>query len=254
VKLTDKRIAKWMPSLSWKVVPHLDLKDLTLKPLVKKADPKKYAFGFGKVRSQGRFLLYADKGDKVTFTVDYFQVGHYGGKPIPVVITGPSGKVVHQARVPFKKKTAVVFTAPETGLYRLVADPGANRLRITTSTNPINLNGEGGAIRLIGAAGNYYFWVPAGTTEFAVRVAGEGAGEHIRAMLINPDGKIVDEVDNTAAAYQFEVEQPANTPGRVWIIRLAKPSTTAWEDHYLDLRGIPPVVAPSREALLTPVK
>ena len=148
----------------------------------------------------------------------------------------------------------MAFTAPETGVYRVVADPGGNRLRITDCTNPLNLNGEGGAIRLISAPGDYYFWVPAGTTEFAVRVAGEGTGEHIRALLIDPDGKIVDEVDNTAATYQFEIEQSAGTPGQVWIIRLAKPTATLWEDHYLDLRGVPPVVAPSREALLVPVK
>ena len=254
IGLTDELMAEWMPFLTWKIVPHMKLEGLTLKPLVEQAHAEKYAFGFGNVRSQGRFMLYANKGDEVAFTVDYFQVGNYGGKPIPVVITAPSGKQAHRTKAPFKKQTAVVFTALETGVYRIVADPGANRLRITECTNPLNLNGEGGAIRLISAAGDYYFWVPAGTTEFAVRVAGEGTGEHIRAMLISPDGKIVDEVDNTAATYQFEIEQPADTPGRVWVIRLAKPTAAAWEDHYLDLRGVPPVVAPSREALLAPVE
>ncbi len=248
VTLTDELMAEWMPFLAWKVFPHLTLDGLTLKPLVAQADPEKYAFGIAKVRSRGRFLLYASEGDEVAFTVDYFQVGSYGGKTIPVVITGPSGEEVHRAEAPFKELTEVAFTAPETGVYRIVADPGGNRLRITDCTNPLNLNGEGGAMRLISAAGDYYFWVPAATTEFAVRVAGEGTGEHIRAMLINPDGEIVDEVDNTASAYQFEIEQPADTPGQVWIIRLAKPTAAAWEDHYLDLRGVPPIVAPSREA------
>ena len=254
VALTDELLAKWMPILSWKVVPHMGLEELTLQPLVKQADAEKYAFGFGSVRMGGRFLLYASKGDEVVFTVDYFQVGSYGGKPIPVIISAPSGKEAHRVDVPYQEQTAVAFTAPETGIYRIVANPGANRLRITDCTNPLNLNGEKGAIRLISAAGDYHFWVPAGTAEFAVRVTGQGMGEHIRAILINPDGKIVDEVDNTAVTYQFEVEQPAETPGQPWIIRLAKPTTTAWEDHFLDLRGIPPIVAPSREALLVPVK
>ena len=252
--LTDKVMAEWMPVLSWKIVPHMSLEELTLKPLVKQADAEKYAFGFGNVRSQGRFLLHANKGDQVAFTVDFFQVGSYGGNPIPVIVSAPSGKEAHRVKIPYQEQTAVTFTAPETGIYRIVANPGANRLRITDCTNPLNLNGEGGAIRLISAPGDYYFWVPAGTAEFAVRVAGEGTGEHIRAMLINPEGKIVDEVDNTAATYQFEIEQPADTPGKVWIIRLARPTASAWEDHYLDLRGVPPIVAPSREALLVPVK
>jgi hypothetical protein len=254
VTLTDELMAEWMPFLTWKIIPHMTLEGLTLKPLVEQADADKYAFGIGKVRSQGRYLLYATEGDEVAFTVDYFQVGSYGGKAIPVVITAPSGEEAHRAEAPFKEQTVVAFTAPETGVYRIVADPGGNRLRITDCTNPLNLNGEGGTIRLISAAGDYYFWAPAGTTEFAVRVAGEGIGEAIRAMLINPEGEVVDEVDNTAAAYQFEVEQPADTPGQVWIIRLAKPTASTWEDHYLDLRGVPPIVAPSREALLVPVE
>ncbi len=254
IELTNEQIAQWMPFLTWKIIPHMDLDGLDLTPLVERADARKYAFGFGNVRNRGRYLLYADKGDNVAFTVDHFQVGNYGGKPIPVVVTAPSGKEIQRVKAPCKQRTAVAFTAPETGVYRVVADPGANRLRITECTNPLNLNGEDGAIRLIHAAGDYYFWVPAGTTEFAVRVGGEGTGERIRAMLIDPDGKIVDKVDNTAAVYQFEVQQPVDTPGRAWIIRLAKPTATAWEDHYLDLRGVPPIVAPSREALLTPVE
>jgi len=254
VALTDELLAKWMPVLKRKIIPRMNLKGLTLKPLVEQADPRKYAFGFGSVRGQGRFMLYANKGDEVAFTVDYSQVGNYGSKPIPVVITAPSGKEVQRSEAPFKKQTAVAFTALETGVHRIVADPGANRLRISECTVPLNLNGEGRAIGLISAAGDYYFWVPAGTTEFAVHVAGQGDGERIRAMLINPDGKIVDKVDNTAALHQFEIEQPAATPGRAWIIRVAKPTATAWEDHFLDLRGVPPLVAPSREALLTPVE
>jgi hypothetical protein len=60
----------------------------------------------------------------------------------------------------------------------------------------------------------------------------------------------VDEVDDTAATYQFTVDQPPDTPGRIWKVRLAKPSTRPWEDHYLDLRGVPPLAAPSPEAVL----
>ena len=68
----------------------------------------------------------------------------------------------------------------------------ANRLRIKDTTHRINLDGEGGAVRLIHGSGAYYFWVPEGTTEFAVRVCGEGAGEAIAADLINPDGAVVE--------------------------------------------------------------
>ncbi len=254
VALTDEVMGEWMPVITWKIIPHLTLAGLTLGPLVPDASDEAFGFGFAKVRNFGSFLLWADEGDEVAFTVDYFQVGDYTGKPIAVVITGPSGEEVHRAEAAFKEESEVSFTAPETGVYSLLVNPTRNRLRITQTTHRLNLNGEGGSVRLIHGGGDYHFWVPEGTTEFAVRVCGEGAGEAIRAMLISPDGEIVEEVDNTAAAYQFEVEQPADTLGRVWVVRIAKPTAMPWEDHYIDLRGVPPILAPSREALLVPVQ
>jgi len=254
VTLTDKVLAKWMPLLTWKVVPRTTLKGLNLKPLVGQVQPRKYNFDFANVRSFGNFLLWAEKGDQISFTVDYFQVGHITGGPIDVVMTAPSGKETHRAKVAFREKTKISFTAPERGSYRLLANPASNGLRITQTTHRINLNGEGGSVHLIYGGGDYHFWVPAGTTEFAVRVYGEGTGEGIAAKLINPAGKVVEEVDNTAALYQFQVEQTADSPGQVWIVRMSKPSAMAWEDHAVDLRGVPPILAPSREALLIPVE
>jgi len=116
----------------------------------------------------------------------------------------------------------------------------------------VNLLGEGRRIDLIHAPGDYVFWVPAGTTEFAVHVAGEGSGEAIRAALIDPEGKAVQDADNVVAMHPLEVELPEPSPGAAWTLRLAKPSVQSWEDHSVDLRGIPPLLAPVREALLVP--
>jgi hypothetical protein len=254
VTLTDEVLTEWLPLLTWKMVPRTTLQGLALKPLVEQADPQKYAFDFANVRYFGSFLLWAEEGDEIAFTVDYFQVGRYTGKPIDVILTAPSGAVAHRSSAAFQEKTEVSFTAPETGAYRLLANPTRNRLRITRTTHRVNLNGEGGSVRLIHGGGDYYFWVPAGTTEYAVRVCGEGAGEGIAAKLINFAGEVVEEVDNTAALHQFHVEQSADTPGHVWVVRITRPSAMAWEDHTIDLRGVPPVLAPSRDALLVPVE
>ncbi len=253
VTLTEELLAEWLPVTAVKFIPRLSLEGVALKPLVADAPAEKYAFGFAMVRRTGRFLLYAAEGEEVTFTVDHVQVGRYAGKPVNVVITAPSGEEAHRASAPFKEQTEVSFTAPETGVYRITADPAQNRLRVTTSSHPINLTVEGGVMRLIGAGGDYSFWVPAGTTEFGVRVGGEGTGEAIRAMLINPAGEVVDEVDNNIQTRQFEVTLDKPSEGEVWTLRLAKPTEMSWEDHYVDLRGVPPILAPSREALLVPV-
>ena len=171
-----------------------------------------------------------------------------------MVITAPSGEELDPVSAAFMEQTDVTFTAPETGVYRITADPGGNQLRVTTSSHPINLTSDGGPIRLIHGGGDYYFWVPAGVSEFAIRVCGEGTGEAIRALLINQAGELVAEVDNNIQTYQFEVTLEKPSEGEVWTLRLAKPTQITWEDHYVDLRAVPPILAPSRESLLVPVE
>lgn len=252
VPLTRELLAEWIPIMRWKKIPRLSLEGLALQPLVPDAPAERFPLPHARVRSFGSFLLWAQQGDQVRITFDYSQVGQYSGDPMEVVITAPSGAEAHRARAAFQEKTEVTFTAPETGVYRMSANPGRNRMAITSTTHRINLNGEKEAVHLMHGAGDYWFWVPQGTTEFGVRVAGEGSGEGIAAQLINPAGEVVDQVDNIAGAYQFEVQQPADTPGQAWLLRLSRPSGMTWEDHYVDLRGLPPVLAPSREALLVP--
>jgi hypothetical protein len=52
--------------------------------------------------------------------------------------------------------------------------------------------------------------------------------------------------------HQFEVNRPERSPGETWSLRLSRPSRLVMEDHYVDLRGIPPLVATSRDAVLKP--
>jgi len=249
--LTDELLLGWMPVSPMKLIPRLPLDWATLRPLVEDALPEAFGFGFASLRGMGRFLLWARQGDEVSFTVDYRQVGKYGGQPLEIIITSPAGEEAYRAEAAFKEKTEVRFTAPETGAYRIHADPGVNWMRIFATSHRINLDG-GEGFHFICAAGDYVFYVPPGTREFGVRVVGQGTGEAIAAALLNPAGEIVRERDNTAEMRQFEVELEAPSPGEVWTIRLAKPSQAAWEDFHVDLRGIPPVLAPSAEALLVP--
>ena len=180
-------------------------------------------------------------------------MGKYGGRPLAVIITSPAGAEAHRAEAAFKKKTEVRFTAPETGAYRIQADPSINWMRVSATSHRINLDG-GDGFHFICAAGDYVFYVPPGTREFGVRVVGQGTGEAIAAALLNPAGEIVEATDNTAGMRQLEVQLEAPSIGEVWTIRLAKPSRAAWEDFHVDLRGVPPVLAPSPGALLVPAE
>lgn len=246
IKLTSEQLARWIPASKMKQYPRVGLEGLTLKP----RDSGACAFGFARLRREGRFVLYANKGDAVALRVAYQQLGRQAGSPIPVSITSPSDGKIRAPSLPFQQESEVSFTASETGVYRITADPGGNTIRVVSSSHPINISGEGGLIRLVSSAGDYFFRVPAGVREFGVRVSGEGTGEAVRAALIDPSGKVVQEVDNTVQTHQFEVALPMPSKGETWTLRVAKPSAMAWEDHSVDLRGVPPLLAPSAGALL----
>lgn len=253
VELSEEVLAEWMPVIAMKRIPRLGLEGVTLRPRADEMPAEGFNFGHGVVRRVGRFVIWASEGEEVRFGVHHWQVGRYAGRAVPVIITGPSGEEVHREEAPFEEEVEVVFTAPETGLYRVSADPAQNRLAVTQSSHPVNLVGEGRRVELIFGAGDYWFWVPAGTTEFGVRVAGEGTGEAIRAALIDPAGNVFEDVDNLVQTHQFEVELARPSEGEAWVVRLSRPSAQAWEDHSIDLRGVPPLLAPSAEALLVPL-
>lgn len=255
VTLTAEILAKWLPVTAMKAFTRVKLDGLALRPAVPGAAPERYAFGFAQVRTQGTYRLYAAAGDEVTLGVTFSQVGKYAGTTAPITVTAADGTAVAKAEAPFQQDSTVAFRAPATGVYRVTVEPKQNRLTLRTSTHPLCLVQEGSApIRLIHSAGEYFFWVPKGTREFGIRVSGEGVGEAIRAQLVNPQGQVIQEVDNTAQTHQFEVTLPAPSAGEAWSLRLAKPSAMTWEDHYVDLRGVLPLLAPSREALLVPAE
>ncbi len=253
IELTEELLAQWMPVIALKDIPRLSLEGMELVPLALDSPAAEGAEpNWPRIRKKGEYVLYAQEGDDVSFTVSHQQVGRYAGKDMPVPIGGPSGETVHEAVAPFQEETVVSFTAPETGVYRIALHAGANRFQLLDPSHPLNVSGENGPIYLIQSAGDLIFYVPAGTTEFGVRVSGEGPGEAIKAALLDPAGEVVEEVDNQFQTHQFEVELDQPSEGEVWTLRLSSPSGMTWEDHFVDLRGVPPLLAPAGTALIVP--
>jgi hypothetical protein len=209
---------------------------------------------FARLRQTARLVLYATEGDEVDFRVRHMPFAKYSGHTIPLVVVSPSGRTIHRAQLPFDEETEIRFQAPATGVYRVAADPGLNFVQIAPSSHPMSLDGEEDPIHFLGTQGEFYFWVPAGTTQFGVRVCGEGWAEGVKAALVDPRGKVAEERDDVAETQQFEVTLPAGSPGEVWSLRLSKPKRLVMEDHFVDLRGIPPLLSASREGLLGIVK
>ncbi len=254
VEITDELLAEWMPVIALKDIPRVEIDEQALVPLPPETPIAPDQARWPVVRRAGIYLLYANAGDEVRFTVSHQQVGRYAGADRPVIVTAPSGAEALHTTVPFKAETEVGFIAPETGVYRVSFDPGANRFQIANASNPMALLLEEGAVNLIHSPGSFSFYVPPGTTEFGVRVAGQGPGEAIKAALIDPQGEVFGEVDNQFQTHQFEVELDRPSEGEVWTLRLDRPSGSTWEDHYVDLRGVPPLLAPAGTTLLVPAQ
>ncbi|MBI2298965.1 MAG: right-handed parallel beta-helix repeat-containing protein [Armatimonadetes bacterium] len=250
--LTKEQLAEWVPATRYRALPRVALKGLALLPVGGAPAADQRVAPFAWLRGKGLLGVYARQGETVSLTFEEGQVGNYGGRAMPIEVTGPDGKVQKVGEAEFQQATEVSFTAPADGFYRVSADAGANRFRVTAASHAVVLIGEPGSVHLIGAVGRLYFWVPKGTREFAVRVYGEGVAEAVQAALLDPSGKTVDEKDDIASVHQFEVVLPQPSAGEAWSIRLNRPAHGVLEDHYVDLRGVPPLLGASAEGLLTP--
>ena len=205
-------------------------------------------------RRHGEYLVYANKGDDVKLRVRHLQVGSYDGSDMEIPVLGAAGKRVATLVAPFKQDTECSFAAPETGAFSLVCDAEANCVHVDSPTHRLCLISSKTPFLLIGSEADLYFWVPGNLEEFGVRIWG-WAEERVTASVFDPSGKQGWAAENIDDIAQLYVGQP-RTPGKgeAWRIQLRRPTVGGFEDYRVDLRGVPSVLAYSRETLLKPVK
>ncbi|MBD3291383.1 MAG: hypothetical protein GF393_00555 [Armatimonadia bacterium] len=251
--LTEELLADWMPASAIVEIPRLTLEGLELVPLDVDPPLQVDEITWPIVRKRATHLLYAEEGDEVTFTVANLQVGSYGGGNMPVTVTAPSGEIAHEASAPFKQQTGVSFVAPETGIYTITGNAGGNKYQIKDASHPLAISAEAGPISFIEQHKDLVFYVPQGTEQFGVRIFGQGAGEGYAATLIDPSGEVFGSEDNRFGVHQFHVTYDEPSAGELWMLQIRKPSDSTWEDHFVDLRGVPPLLAPAGAPLLVPL-
>ncbi len=254
VELTPERVAEWAPTVEFAEIPPLSIEGMELEPRAADAPVPPEEVRWPVVRGGANYVLYADAGDEVSFGVDYMQVGKYRGEPMPVTVSSASDEEVCRVTAAFQEVTTVAFTASATGLYRVAFSPGTNRCRLANASNAMAVVIGDNPLKLILSSGRFAFYAPPGTELFGVRVAGQGAGEAIRATLIDPRGEVFGDVDNQFKMHQFEVRGPQASEGGEWTLQMRAPSDTTWEDHSVDLRGVPPLLVPAGAPLLVPVQ
>ncbi len=254
VALTPEVLGRWMPTITLKRYPKVRLDGASLKPLTASAPTDKFGLGRLRMRRKVHLLVYAQAGERVVLRFYYGQVGNHSGRPAPVMATDWSGKRIAQGSIEFQQEGELCFQAPATGVYRIESDSGGNYLRVVRSSHPVSLTAETEPIHLISTGGRLYFYVPAGTKEFGVKVAGEGLGEGVKATLYEPAGKQVSQKDDVTQAQQFEIASPAASQGEIWSLQTERASHVYLEDYYIQLLGIPPLVTASPEAVLSQAK
>ena len=232
----------------------LSLKDVPLLPISTTVPgPKKTARAFY-LRQSGTLLFHARAGDDVSLTLDYAQMGNNSGRAVEVTAVAPSGKKISVGQLPFKTRKELQFRVPETGIYRLPIKAGSNRIGVLGCTHPLAVSGIDRPIHFVGVAGTFYFLLPAGTRQFGLIFYGEGRGEAIKATVFEPSGKKAWEKDRITFPVMFSPKKrPAGTD-QIWRLQLNRPSGITCEDNYVDIRGIPPLLALDPSGLMKPAK
>ncbi|QDU49555.1 right-handed parallel beta-helix repeat-containing protein [Gimesia panareensis] len=252
VTLNPALIAKWMPSSPAGDITPYKTDFNRLQPLDTSASFEPGQRRRVRQRKQSQYLLYAKQGDEVAVQFSFHKLARYTGDKMPVTVVAPSGKTIPVAAVPFQQSETCKFRAPETGIYQFRCDPGANFVTVDASSHRLCLASDGAPIRLMASTGDYYFYVPAGVEKWAVGVFGEGAGERVSAKLFDPSGKQVWSEQNVAQPTLFTRTRPQNSPGELWRLVLARPTQGGFEDHYVQLVGIPAVLALTPGEMLVP--
>lgn len=253
-ELTGDLISKWMPFRSFKQIGEFKLTDPGFEPaFASSAEPDVSTSHTARQRGLSEWLLWAQANDKVTFQVDIKAVGKSEPKPVAVSLISPSGKLVKLADSPGRGVSAYEFEATENGAYKIVCEARNWTATLNSSSHRVCLYSQSSLFHLLGTIGEFYFWRPPGGREIAVKVSGGGGSERVRATLVDPTGKVVEDVDSISKAHQFVAPAGEGLAAEIWSVRLARPSEGVMEDFNVQLQGVPPVLSPIREDLLRPL-
>ncbi len=252
-QLTQSLIAEWMPFRTFRQIGHFELNDPKFEPAMSDAKPDLSTDHSARQRGLSEWLLWADANEKAVFSVDIIPVGKIaedGPTPVVISLITPSGERSRLKDSPGLGESSYEFTATESGAYKIVCEPRNWTATVNSATNRVALYSQSSLFNLLGTVGEFYFWRPAGTKDFAVKVAGSGGTERVKATLIDPTGKERETVDNIAKAHQFIGLSTDKSAGDIWSLRLARPSTGVMEDFTVQLQGVAPVLATTKDDLL----
>lgn len=244
MEFSDEWAKATYPKQNIRPVKEFDMNGKTMEPLNPEAVMTGSRLADLRVRHTGEYLFYAKAGETIRFTVEYGQLVKLEGTQAAVTYTTPSGQKVKLEPLKFKEVAErVIDNVPETGIYTVSVEAGRNWSRIIKSDHPVVTPVEPFPVNLVAGRGNRFFYVPAGTTEFAVCFRGDGV-EGLKATVFAPDGKQIWQKDDISRLEQCFVDGEIAMQGGVFRIVIEAPTNLPCiEDHYICLQGLPPYVA-----------
>lgn len=252
-RLNEETLAELIPVDPATRIPRWPLKKTPLAV----AQPSAFAGGAipaHRLRGDALFLVPAQAGQSVALRLASQAVGRASGSAVPVRILSPSGKQIERLSVGFLQEADAKFTAAETGVYRIDCQPGSHTVRIASSSHAALIASESGPLHLLNTSGEFFFLVPAGARQAAVRFWGSGDLERVSAAVFDPSGKQVWKQDDISTAQSCTIQRKDAGHNEIWRLKLSRPKVGVLEDHYVEMRGIPTILGFRADGLLAPVQ
>lgn len=233
--LNEKWCQKNYPTVNFRRLPAVLPEKCREIPFGVKINQKSAAV----IRHQADYLLNVKKGEKVQLVWELRPVGRSVPADKPLVLTAPSGKTINfPVNAKFRTDNNFEFIARESGIYTLSAATRAHASVLKKSSVPMAFCCHP-YLNFVSSQGTYYFNVPKGSKEFALRIVGDGA-ERVQVTVYDPQGKEFwhkDNIEGASICYSEEGKVPASG---VWSFKIEKPSIGVLEDFHISLLGIPP--------------
>lgn len=249
-ELNRDLLNEWFPKQAFRVFPKFEIKNVKFEPLFLEAKPQRAISSNARLRGRAEFLVWAERGSKVSFTLSVEPVGKTDAPPAKVKLLTPSGQTVELEDAVSKRDNEYEFAADETGTYIIVCEAGRATVTMKSCSHRFCLFASDGVFHFLGTVGEFFFFVPAKIGEFGVKVTGD-VSELVKVVISDEAGRIIAERDKIRCE-QFVVKRENVKREEIFVIRFERPSVGVLEDFYVQLQGIPPLLAPVKEALLKP--
>ena len=252
-RLDAATLATLFPDLAARRVPAWDLKGLTDASNATSrelADAWRAKFqrtpqpsAVFRARGDADYWFYAEKDQRVEWTIRRRTIGSYPPTKLEWTITEPDGSTSDGSREFVGSPERFEILATSSGWRRFHAEFGASTLEVVDATAPM-LTAARPSLNVFGTQGTFEFYVPQDARDLGVRIVGSAA-ERATARIFDPTGAEVAVLENVDALGTWsvpidaETERPVKPLCGFWRIAIEKPTVGVLEDYVLSIFGAP---------------